>query len=32
MEAYALSCAVNSVKHDTEECKEPVNEAISEAK
>jgi putative SOS response-associated peptidase YedK len=32
MEAYAVSRAVNSVKNDTEECIEPVNEAISEAK
>jgi len=28
MEAYAVSRAVNSVKNDTEECIEPVNEAV----
>jgi putative SOS response-associated peptidase YedK len=32
MEAYAVSRAVNSVKNDTEECIEPVNEAVSTAK
>jgi hypothetical protein len=31
MEAYAVSRAVNSVKKDTEECIEPVNEATSTA-
>jgi putative SOS response-associated peptidase YedK len=29
MEAYAVSRGVNSVKNDTEECIEPVNEAAS---
>jgi putative SOS response-associated peptidase YedK len=32
MEAYAVSRAVNSVKNDTEECIEPVNETVSTAK
>ena len=32
MEAYAVGRAVNSVKNDTEECIEPVNEAVSTAK
>ena len=31
-EAYAVSRAVNSVKNDTKECIEPVNEAVSTAK
>ena len=26
MEAYAVSCVVNSVKNDTEECIEPIND------
>jgi putative SOS response-associated peptidase YedK len=32
MEAYSVSRAVNSVKNDTEECIEPVNETVSTAK
>ena len=32
MEAYAVSRAVNSVKNDTEECIEPIHEAVSTAK
>jgi putative SOS response-associated peptidase YedK len=32
MEAYTVSRAVNSVKNDTVECIEPVNETVSTAK
>ena len=32
MEAYAVSRAVNSVRNDTEECIEPVNETVSATK
>ena len=29
MEAYAVSCVVNSVKNDTEECIEPINDEVA---
>ena len=29
MEAYAVSCAVNSVKNDTKECIEPFDDEVA---